>query len=96
MYSYREKYTLAKQYAQAVINAGGALTIATPMPANPGSTAFNSAFYSASTANPYRKMWVDAAQGETIFALSRPSAGSWSNVANLLLLIPRILMVLLY
>ncbi|PKF75450.1 RagB/SusD family nutrient uptake outer membrane protein [Chryseobacterium sp. PMSZPI] len=83
MYAYREKYTLAKQYAQAVINGGYTLAAATPMPANPGSASFNTSFYSASTTNPYRKMWADAAQGEIIFALSRPSAGSWGNVANL-------------
>lgn len=83
MYSYREKYTLAKQYAQAVIDAGGTLAVATPMPANPGSAAFNSAFYSSSTANPYRKMWTDGAQGEVIFSISRPSTGAWGNVANL-------------
>jgi hypothetical protein len=82
MYTYRENYTLAKQYAQAVINNSGGLTVATPMPTNPGSSSFNTAFYSATTTNPYRKMWADASQGEVIFALSRPAAGSWGNIAS--------------
>jgi len=83
MYSYRENYTLAKQYAQAVISNSVGLTPATPIPASPGSDSFNSSFYSAATANPYRKIWADADQGEIIFALSRPSTGSWGNISSL-------------
>ncbi len=35
-----------------------------------------------STANTYNSMWGDAAQGECIFAVSRPSGGTWSNIAS--------------
>ncbi len=36
------------------------------------------------TTNPtqYRAMWTDTAQGEIIFAASRPSGGTWSNIAG--------------
>jgi hypothetical protein len=35
-----------------------------------------------STANTYNGMWGDAAQGECIFAASRPSGGTWSNISS--------------
>lgn len=89
MYLYRGNYILAKQYAEDVIaNAGVQLTIATPVPNNapvngaPGSGAWNAAFYSANSTNPYRKMWNDSSRGEIIFALDRPSAGGWENIAS--------------
>ena len=83
MYTYRGKYQLAAQYAQAVIdNFPNGLTPAVPITGTPGTTTFNSSFYSASTPSPYRQMWNDAIQGEVIFALSRPSVGSWGNIAS--------------
>ncbi len=75
MYLYRKNYPLAKQYANDVIsNSGLVLTPATPYaPAN---------FYTSTTNNPYRRIWADLAQGEVIFALSRPIAGAWGNIAS--------------
>jgi len=35
------------------------------------------------TAAQYNGMWADSAQGEIIFAASRPSAGTWSNIGSL-------------
>lgn len=35
-----------------------------------------------STANTYNGLWTDAAQGECIFAASRPSGGTWSNIGS--------------
>jgi hypothetical protein len=35
-----------------------------------------------STANTYNGMWNDAVQGECIFAASRPSGGTWSNISS--------------
>ena len=32
--------------------------------------------------NQYFSMWGDSGQGETIFAASRPSAGTWGNIAG--------------
>lgn len=91
MYLYRGNYVLAKQYAQDVISTSGlTLTAATPVPAgaptNPfaipsATTAWNNAFYGNSTTNPYRRMWADLAQGEIIWALDRPNAGTWEAVA---------------
>ncbi|WP_412464527.1 RagB/SusD family nutrient uptake outer membrane protein [Flavobacterium mekongense] len=34
------------------------------------------------SAAQYNAMWRDAGQGEAIFAASRPSAGTWSNIAG--------------
>jgi starch-binding outer membrane protein, SusD/RagB family len=91
MYLYRENYPLAKQYAQDVIaNSGLTLTPGSPVPANaptnpfsiPSATsAWNNAFYGASSPNPYRRMFADLIQGEIIFALDRPAAGAWGNIA---------------
>lgn len=76
MYAYRGKYALAKQYAQKVVdNFPNGLTKATPLTTT-------TEFYSPGTANPYRQMWNDGIQGEIIFALSRPSAGTWGQVAS--------------
>ena len=89
MYLYRGNYPMAKQYAQEVItNSGLQLTLANPVPNNApvngaaGTGAWNAAFYSANSTNPYRKMWADAAQGEILFAFDRPAAGGWENVAS--------------
>jgi hypothetical protein len=89
MYLYRGNFTLAKQYALAVINTPGlSLTAATPVPANAptnpavgAANAWNVSFYGNSSTNPYRRMFADLAQGEVIFALARPSSGSWENLA---------------
>lgn len=68
MYAYRGNYTLAKQYAQNVINASNALTLGRPyIPAN---------FQNTPSSNPYKRMWQDIDQGEIIFAASRPSLGT--------------------
>lgn len=91
MYLYRGNYIKAKEYAQEVITTSGLqLTLANPVPNNapvngaPGAGAWNAAFYSANSTNPYRKMWADAPnfQGEIIFALDRPASGSWENIAS--------------
>lgn len=66
MYTYRENYTLADQYAQAALATAPAMLGA----------ANNTA------SNPYRAMWADTNQGEIIFALSRPSAGTWGDIAR--------------
>lgn len=84
---YRGNYTLAKQYAEYVIaNAGVNLTVATPIPTGTvGSSSWNTAFYGASSTNPYRRMFADAAtggQGEIVFSLLRPAAGTWENIAS--------------
>lgn len=70
MYLYRKNYPLALQYANAAIAAGPALTPALPVPGGSvGSSAWNSAFYSATNpANPYRRMWADYSQGEIILS----------------------------
>jgi hypothetical protein len=76
MYLYRKNYTLAKQYAQDVVtNSGLSLTVATPYVA--------ANFYNETTStNPYRRIWADLSQGEVLFALSRPTGGSWGNIAS--------------
>jgi len=56
-----------------------------PATAGAPTAAWNTAFYGAATTNPYRRMWSDAtvgAQGEAIFSLDRPAAGTWENVAG--------------
>lgn len=74
MYTYRGNYTLAKQYAQQVINNSPALTIATPYQ--------QATFQNNPSSNPYKRMWQDVGQGEIIFALSRPSVGPGGNIAS--------------
>jgi hypothetical protein len=76
MYLYRKNYTLAKQYAQQVVTSSGlSLTVATPYVA--------ASFYNeTTTTNPYRRIWADLSQGEVLFALSRPTGGSWGNIAS--------------
>lgn len=85
MYLYRGNYTLAKQYAEDVINAtpsANQLVSATPVPTGTvGSSSWNSSFYGTASTNPYRKMFNDSNQGEIIFALDRPNAGNWENIA---------------
>lgn len=75
-YLYRKNYPLAKHYAQEVISTSG-LTLTPSLP-----FANNDSFYSNTTNNPYRRIWADLAQGEVIFALSRPSGGDWGNIAS--------------
>ena len=95
MYLYRGNYVLAKQYAQDVIASAPALAAATPVPSPaptnpfavapaPGAptAAWNNAFYGNTSTNPYRRMFADLAQGEVIFALDRPVAGAWVNIAT--------------
>lgn len=68
LYAYRGKYDLAEKYAKEAIAQSPALSKA------PGTTL---------SAMPYANMWKDSERGEVIFALSRPQAGSWSNIAAL-------------
>lgn len=84
MYLYRGNYALAQQYALEVINTSGlTLTPATPIPTGViGSTAWRNALSATTSTNPLRKMYNDTAQGEIIFALDRPAAGTWENVAG--------------
>ena len=85
MYLYRGNTTLAQQYAQSVIAAAPTLTPATPVPSGTvGSTSWNSSFYGNSSTNPYRKLFNDTntTSNEIIFALDRPAAGTWENVAS--------------
>ena len=85
MYLYRGNTTLAKQYAEAVIAATPTLTPATPVPSGTvGSNAWNSSFYGNSSTNPYRKLFNDTntTSNEVIFALDRPAAGNWENIAS--------------
>lgn len=72
---YRKKFDLAKYYANLVINNSG-ITLAGAVPYSP------STFYTATTTNPYRRIWADLGQGEVIYALSRPSGGNWGNIAG--------------
>ena len=54
-----------------------------PASAGAPTAAWNTAFYGATTTNPYRRMWADLAQGEIIWSLDRPAAGTnWENVAT--------------
>ncbi|MBL7885809.1 MAG: RagB/SusD family nutrient uptake outer membrane protein [Flavobacterium sp.] len=62
-----------------VFVASNPLTVGAP------TAAWNTSFYGAATTNPYRRMFSDATtggQGEVIFALDRPAAGAWENIAG--------------
>ncbi|MDH6251945.1 hypothetical protein M2347_001672 [Chryseobacterium sp. H1D6B] len=82
---YKGDYAQAKTYAQAAITnsaAGGfALALANPITNAASGTTIDSGtwrtqFYAvASSFNPYRNMWTDAARGESIFSLGRIAAG---------------------
>lgn len=84
--------------ATAGVNLTLATPVPTPTPTNPlfsvavggnpasagaPTAAWNTAYYAAATTNPYRKMWADLAQGEIIWSLDRPAAGTnWENIAT--------------
>lgn len=53
-----------------------------PLTAGSPTSAWNTNFYSATSTNPYRSMWADATRGEVIWALDRPTAGTWEAVAT--------------
>jgi len=61
-------------------------SVATGGPTHPSAgsptPAWNTNFYSATSTNPYRSMWADATRGEVIWALDRPTAGTWEAVAT--------------
>lgn len=95
---YRGNTTLAKQYAQDVINnspildaaTGSKLTVANPIvtttsPAidlSTGST-WRSEFYgTASSFNPYRNLWNDSSRGEIIFSLNRLPLGAGATIGS--------------
>lgn len=60
----------------SVFVASNPLTVGAP------TAAWNTSFYGNASTNPYRKMFNDTAQGEIIFALDRPAAGAWENIAG--------------
>lgn len=72
---YRGKYADAKTHAEkAIANSGLSLTPA-------GTYTDDASFYAVTTStSPYRAMWIDAAQGEAIFSLARPSSGGSYNL----------------
>lgn len=72
-YLYRKNYTLAEQYAQATIAAAPALSTAVLGAFNPNAAPATIATQIANT--PYRRVWLDAIQGEVIWGLSRPASG---------------------
>lgn len=55
---------------------------ANPASAGAPTAAWNTAFYGATSTNPYRRMWADLAQGEIIWSLDRPAPGNVENVAT--------------
>lgn len=59
-------YLYRKDYVKAKQYATAALAI-TPL---------------TTSATTYNSIWTDGAQGEVIFAASRPSGGTWSNIAS--------------
>jgi starch-binding outer membrane protein, SusD/RagB family len=95
-YLFRGNYILAEQYAIAAstgftlsnsttIPAGLVDSDLGILQTNPASiiTTTNTkhvAFSAVGSTNNYRRMFVDATQGEIIFAFNRPSAGTWSNI----------------
>lgn len=86
MYLYRKNYPEAKLYAEKVKNESG-LTLTTALIKGPAL---------AQDYSPYKRMWsdhlnnqvVDATfgntvkQSEIIFAMSRPTEGTWGNIAS--------------
>jgi len=94
MYLYRKNYLLAQQYAEKVKNESGlSLTVAkkitpTDTDNNPSTPLVNVTSY------PYQLMWADVLNNlvevapntpkasEIIFALSRPTEGTWGNIAS--------------
>ena len=59
-----------------------AFSASIPASAGAPTTAWNTGFYGAASTNPYRRMFADLAQGEIIWSLDRPAAGTWENVAT--------------
>ena len=55
---------------------------ANPATAGAPTAAWNTAYYGATSTNPYRRMWADLAQGEIIWSLDRPAAQTWENIAT--------------
>lgn len=95
MYAYRGNYPLAEQYAdqalaQRSISQAGTISgaannfISSGVAA--GLPAANNNFYlltGSGPTNDYAKMWGDFAQGEVIFALSRPALAGQQQVGGL-------------
>lgn len=54
-----------------------------PNPAHATTNAGHTTFAGAASANPYRRMLADLAQGEVIFALDRPAAGAWESLGGI-------------
>lgn len=53
-----------------------------PASAGAPTSAWNTAFYTTTQPSPYRRMFADLAQGEIIWSLDRPAAGTWENIAT--------------
>ncbi len=74
-YLYRKNYALAQQYAQQTIDESG-LTLTKGVPFSA------STIYNTNTPNPYRRIWLDLAQGETLFAIAQPAVGGTVDIAS--------------
>lgn len=82
MYLYRKNYVLAKQYAEKVkaesglVLAKGTVRTLTDEDNNPSTPPTTVSTF------PYTDMWKDLSRGEIIWAMSRPTEGSWGNIAG--------------
>ena len=75
VYAIKARYYIYRGMAnEAIAAANNAISLSPELANAPGTTLANM---------PYRNMWTDAVQGEVIFALSRPQAGTWGNIASL-------------
>lgn len=75
IYAIKARYYIYRGMAnEAITEAQKAISLSPALANAPGTTLAQM---------PYRNMWTDAIQGEVIFALSRPQAGSWGNIASL-------------
>jgi len=82
MYTYRKNYVLAKQYAETV-KSESQLKLTLAKLDTPTDTDDDTSTPDVDVRTfPYAEMWADAAQGEIIFALSRPAEGAWGNIAS--------------
>ena len=84
-YLYRGKHALAKQFATKVINESGlSLVGVNTLPTStPGSSAWHTSLNSYASTSAIAKMYNDKERGEIIFALSRPTSGSWTNIGTI-------------
>lgn len=80
-----EKHALAKQFATKVINESGlSLVGVNTLPTSTtGSSAWHTSLNSYASTSAIAKMYNDKERGEIIFALSRPTSGSWTNIGSI-------------